>query len=78
MGLKKSNKDYHSKIGLNENARVILGAKEYVKINLYLAGELIQKAKWAKTEKQQLKYLLALKSIVDKCIKILTKPMEER
>jgi len=61
------------KIGLPQEAKVVLGANEYVKVQLKVAEELIFKARWAESDVKRIQYLLSLKSVIDECIKAISK-----
>ena len=56
------------KLGLGQEAKLLLGTEEYVRMQLKVAIELIQKAQWAKSKKDMVAYLLAASSVVDGCL----------
>ena len=46
----------------------MLGTKEYIKMQLKVAQELLQKARWARDEKDIVSYLLVVSSVIEDCL----------
>ena len=49
----------------------IVGLDVYIDTKLKVAEELLLKAKWSKSKKQQIKYLIALKKTIDDILQTL-------
>jgi len=55
-------------LGLTKEAKILLGTKEYIKMQLKVAQELLQKARWARDEKDIASYLLVVSSVIEDCL----------
>jgi len=56
---------------LREEIKEILGRKEYVKLQLKTAENLIRKARWSNNEREIVSCLLALSSLIEDCLDVL-------
>ena len=65
--IKRLRKKYKD-LGLTKEAKILLGTKEYIKMQLKVAQELLQKARWARDEKDIASYLLVVSSVIENCL----------